>query len=72
MERANDGDQRWYYEGEVKNGIRDGFGEAWINSDSCHYNMYKGFWKDDKPHGKGIYYYYSNKEQNIQWETIPH
>ncbi|EFC49811.1 COG4642 domain-containing protein [Naegleria gruberi] len=43
-----------YYEGEVKNGLRDGFG-VFISGD--HKSKYEGEWKEGKRHGKGFMTY---------------
>ncbi|MCR5249682.1 MAG: hypothetical protein K6E50_03660 [Lachnospiraceae bacterium] len=43
----------YFYYGDYKDGIREGFGCAfWVNgSDSCE--MYQGDWKNDQPNGTG-------------------
>ena len=42
------------YEGEVKNSFRHGYG---VLTDPAGPTRYEGFWKDDRKHGKGKFYY---------------
>ena len=56
IEKWNDGRR---YEGDFKNGKKDGEGKfEWANG-----SKYVGSWKDDKMHGIGIYY---NKKENTK------
>lgn len=40
-----------YYIGDFKNGLMEGYGKM-KRSDRFHYD---GYWKNNVPHGKGVY-----------------
>ncbi|KAF0978406.1 hypothetical protein FDP41_002226 [Naegleria fowleri] len=47
------------YEGEVKNGLRDGYG---IYTSGDLLSKYEGYWKQGQRHGKGIMYYSADEK----------
>ncbi|KAG2392479.1 hypothetical protein C9374_012731 [Naegleria lovaniensis] len=47
------------YEGEVKNGLRDGYG-TYTSGDLL--SKYEGYWKQGQRHGKGIMYYSADEK----------
>ena len=46
------------YEGEMKNGDREGFGTFYHPNG----NRYRGYWLNDSPHGEGIFTYADGRE----------
>lgn len=53
------------YQGELKDGKRNGYGKYWNNEFS-----YKGEWKDDMPNGYGIYTCNKNRKYMFNDEVI--
>lgn len=45
------------YEGQMKNGMRNGYGKFYYNQGS----VYDGNWKDNLMHGKGSLFYSNGK-----------
>eukprot|EP00826_Nyctotherus_ovalis_P017159 TRINITY_DN1502_c0_g2_i1.p1 TRINITY_DN1502_c0_g2~~TRINITY_DN1502_c0_g2_i1.p1 ORF type:complete len:386 (-),score=91.82 TRINITY_DN1502_c0_g2_i1:526-1683(-) len=52
------------YEGEVKNGKRDGHGIMYYKDNG---DQYEGGWKDDKKHGKGVIRYHNGMTSTGEW-----
>ena len=53
------------YYGTLKNGLREGKGIMYFNTD----DRYEGEWKNDKFEGKGIYYYYDGDKYEGEWKN---
>ena len=53
------------YEGEVKNGLREGKGIYYHNNG----DRYEGDWRNGKQEGKGIYYYNSGSRYEGDWRN---
>ncbi|MBP5152933.1 MAG: hypothetical protein ILP13_08490, partial [Lachnospiraceae bacterium] len=46
----------YFFFGEYKNGVRDGYGISFIKIKDTSYYGFEGFYKADKPSGFGVYY----------------
>ena len=55
------------YEGQMKDGKRNGKGRIYNMSDPFGDDVYEGEWKDDLEHGKGIYKYDKDFIYNGDW-----
>jgi len=55
------------YEGQMKDGKRNGKGRIYNMSDPFGDDVYEGEWKDDLKHGKGIYKYDKDFIYNGDW-----
>ncbi|MCR5311924.1 MAG: hypothetical protein K6E32_11000 [Lachnospiraceae bacterium] len=46
----------YFFFGNYKDGVRDGYGISFIKIKDTSYYAFEGFYKDDKPEGFGVYY----------------
>ena len=52
------------YEGELRSGLMEGFGEMWFNDGK----RYKGQFRNDMPDGKGRMFFQNGEVQNGVWD----
>ncbi|CDW74010.1 UNKNOWN [Stylonychia lemnae] len=53
-------DADYIYKGNFSEGVKKGPGIQLFLSQSKKYDVYRGEWNDDKPNGRGIYFYYKS------------
>ena len=56
----NNGDK---YEGDFRNGKKEGNGIFYYNREPFKRDIYEGEWRNDKKEGKGIYYFSNGDRQ---------
>ena len=57
------------YVGELKNGLRDGYGTYSHFLDGKQYAEYFGEWKNDKAHGHGTYTFHNGASYVGEWKN---
>jgi len=56
------------YEGDWKDGLRDGHGVFWVKDGKKLRKLYAGNWKRGLKHGKGVYYSKSDGTYEGEWQ----